>query len=72
MKREQKGEAFRSLLAILCSMILLPGDTLAYQSPQSSSPRHTKRHPAAESAIASSDRSLFTPIQAVRDLAPLE
>ena len=37
MKPNQKGEAFRSLLAILCSIILLPGDSLAYQQAQSSS-----------------------------------
>lgn len=38
MKPEPKGTALRSMLAILCSIILLPGDTLAYAPPQSPAP----------------------------------
>src|SRR6516164_7208468 len=38
MKPEGKGAPLRSLLAILCTIILVPGDTLAYPQQQSSTP----------------------------------
>ena len=42
MKPERKGGSFRSLVAILCTIILLPGDTLAY-TPQQTSARRNQR-----------------------------
>jgi hypothetical protein len=38
MKPEPKGVTFKSQLAILCAIILVPGDTLAYRPQQSSAP----------------------------------
>ncbi len=38
MKPAEKGPTVRYLLAVLCSAILIPGDTLAYPAPQSSPP----------------------------------
>jgi hypothetical protein len=38
MKREQKNSTLRSPLALLCVIVLLPGDTLAYQSTQAAKP----------------------------------
>src|SRR5580658_11077279 len=35
MEDEQMTTAFRSLVAILCTMVLIPGDTLAYAAAQS-------------------------------------
>ena len=43
MKPERKGASFRSLVAILCTIILLPGDTLAYTPQQSSAPARNQR-----------------------------
>ena len=39
MKREPKGAIFRSVLAILCAVTLIPGDTLAYTPQKSSAPK---------------------------------
>src|SRR4051812_46619781 len=39
MKRGSKGAIYRSLLAILCAITLIPGDTLAYMPRQSSAPK---------------------------------
>src|SRR4029077_6846694 len=38
MKPEQMCSTFRSLVAILCAVILVPGDTLAYTPQQSPGP----------------------------------
>ena len=38
MKPEQKCRTFRSLVATLCAIILVPGDTLAYTPQQSTAP----------------------------------
>jgi len=48
MKPERKGATFRSLLAILCSIILMPGDTLAYRPQQSSAPASSTGGQAAK------------------------
>jgi Protein of unknown function (DUF3300) len=37
MKFERKSSTFRSMMAILCTVLVVPGDTLAYAS-QSSAP----------------------------------
>ena len=38
MTSKREGAAIRSVVAILCTAVLLPGDTLAYMSPRAQSP----------------------------------
>ena len=59
MKSERKSATFRSLVAILCAITLLPGDTLAYTPQQSSTPE-----PAGASAKIPPEQldSLVAPI----------
>src|SRR5689334_21293529 len=49
MKREWNASTIRSLVAILCTIILVPGDTLAF-SPQQSSPP-ARSQPASPAKI---------------------
>ena len=58
MTFERKGDTLRSLVAILCAIILAPGDTLAY-APQRSAPP-----PSGQTAKISPDQmdSLVAPI----------
>jgi uncharacterized protein DUF3300 len=59
MKPERQGATFRSLVTILCTLTLLPGDTLAYAPPQS-----TASQPASTSAKIPPEQldSLVAPI----------
>src|SRR3954452_19612744 len=61
MKSERKTLNVRSLLAILCAIILVPGDTLAQTSKQPPSPASS---PKAQSATIAPDQldSLVAPI----------
>jgi hypothetical protein len=48
MYPKRKGAMFRSLLAILCSVALLPGETLALQSPTPQAPAAASANQAAK------------------------
>ena len=61
MKPEGKGLPFRSLLAILCAMILAPGDTPAY-TPQQSSTTAASSSPAQAKIPPEQLDSLVAPI----------
>src|ERR1043165_6542953 len=60
MNFEGKHPFFRSLVAALCTIVITPGDTLAY-SPQSSTPAQT---PSSQTAKISPEQldSLVAPI----------
>jgi len=51
MRPEPNGARFRSLLAILCSITLVPGDTLGYTPQQSSKPAQAPAASAAQTKI---------------------
>src|SRR6266481_2867044 len=61
MKFERKSSTFQSLMAVLCAVLVVPGDTLAY-APQSSAP--AGRPASAPSVSLSADQldSLVAPI----------
>jgi hypothetical protein len=61
MKSEPKGITFRSLLAILCTITLIPGDTLAYAQQQSSASSASSTGQAAKIPPEQLD-SLVAPI----------
>ena len=46
MKPERKGATVQCLLAILCSLLLMPGDTLGYAPPQQAASTTSKAAPA--------------------------
>jgi hypothetical protein len=48
MKPEAKGPTVRSLIAIVCAIILLPGDTLAYAPQESPTPAQSQPSQAAK------------------------
>src|SRR3954454_3699018 len=61
MNRGSKGSTYRSLLAIVCALSVIPGDTLAYTPLQSSA---QKTPPAQAAAKVSADQmdSLVAPL----------
>ena len=61
MKPAREGAASKSLAAILCSFILVPGDTLAYMPQQSSTPASSQASQAAKIPSEQLD-SLVAPI----------
>jgi Protein of unknown function (DUF3300) len=61
MKPERKGATFKARVAILCSIILVPGDTLAYTPQQSSTPVSSTEGQAAKIPPEQLD-SLVAPI----------
>ena len=61
MKPEQQGETFRSLLAILCSVLLLPGDTLGF----------TPQQPAPPASPAGTQAAKLPPEQLDSLVAPI-
>ena len=68
MDPKQRGTTFQSLLAIICIIGILPGDTLAYMRPpqQAATPTSTSQTQSAKirltSWILSSRPLLFTQI----------
>ena len=61
MKPEQMCSAFRSFVAILCAIILVPGDTFAYRPQQSTAPPSSQASQAAKIPPEQLD-SLVAPI----------
>jgi hypothetical protein len=48
MKAESMRQTSRSLLALLCCIVLVPGDTLAYAPPQTAAPSSSQKPPVAK------------------------
>jgi hypothetical protein len=61
MKHERKRTTFKSLAAIVCAVILVPGDTRAYPPQQSSTPAPSPEGQAAKIPLEQLD-SLVAPI----------
>src|SRR3954449_4741509 len=63
MNPNQKGATVQSILAVLCALLLAPGDTLAYTPQQSSTPASSRpAAPAAKTIPPEQLDSLVSPV----------